>query len=660
MAGLGSFIEGAMNGYAFVEGVKHNKERRQRDAERHDWDRENHEWNQTAQRRQRSEWERADQERTVLSAIGQQAVDSYGAGENGAPLNDAVQVSDEPPGPMVLSTRNAPGTGQVQNSPQGRGVTEVMIEAPAGQQLPAAIVRPDMPGERQAAAAPPRPRSLSVNSPDNPPSKPNPAPANVPVHLEGIAQKLGLPSNAIQAAAEADIAAAEAEAGRSSQTGARLTEDEVMERIDQVEQAERQLRNLIQQAQPYEKGPAPQRRLPAERQAGLQDTIDSFRDRFALLRHKMTPARQRQADFGRLPSDALRARAETNAALRDAPAAVEQPEVPGAPQQPAESQAPARPNAPAAPSLPTVDTAPAAQRPPVTTQRRVAEAEAKVSAPPDQGGAPSIQVAAETAPQPTARRVVGSNAPVKATEAQRDRAAKSFLDHYAETAVPKIVQYYASQGNIEKAQAFETWAKDRNTSKLLATYGKAVHSIALGDEEGGKAYLRDYYNQVDDGYEMLDLDLTDPDQDGNATKAVVKLRNQRTGEVFTQEFEDRADLITNGLAAVSPERMFETVFNEIAQAAEISAETRKFERQITLEHVKHGVKAPANSAKLITSAKKDLAEMYFSSPHPAFGKSWAQMTEEEQGQAAIAYVQSNRRQGAQLDMPAAPPLYTGE
>lgn len=655
MAGLGAFIEGAMDGYAFVEGVKDRKERRQRAGERHEWDRENQEWAQKARQRQRSEWAREDQERSVLSAIGNGAIESYGQGDVSADAASASQDEDQFDGPLTVSTRNDPNARPPVGSAPGRGVVAVATDPSAGQAAPAAPAatsRPMLPEEQRSPTHSPRPRGLGVVSGDTAPAKPDPAPARVPTHLRGIAMNLGLPENAVRAAEAADIASAEAESGRDAKSGAQLTSEQVMQRVELVEQAERQLRVLIQQAQPYEKGAAPQRTLPSERQAGLQDTLDSFRDSFAILRHKLTPTAQRHADFGPVPTDALRDRAVTNAEMREQPMATGAPAVPGVAQAPAGGRAPLRAPAPAAPTAPTADTSPAAQR--------VAEAEAKISAPPDQGGAPSIQVAAETAPAPTGRRVVGRGAPVKATEAQRDRAATSFLDHYAETAVPKIVEYYASQGNIEKAQAFETWAKDRNTAKLLTTYGKAVHSIAMGDEEGGKAYLRDYYNQVDDGYEMLDLDLTEPDENGNATKAVVKLRNQQTGEVFTQEFEDRADLITNGLAAVSPERMFETVFDEIAKAADISAEQRKFERQITLEHVKQGVKAPANSAKLIASAKKALAETYFASPHPAFGKSWTQMSEDEQGRAAIAFVQSNRQQGAQLDMPAPPPLYTGE
>lgn len=653
MAGLGAFIEGAMDGYAFVEGVQDRKERRQRAGERHEWERENQEWTQTSRQRQRSEWEREDRERSVLSAIGRDAVESYGQGDVSESAPAATQTGGQFDAPLVLSTRNDPNYRPPDEAMQGRGVAVVANEAMAAQDEPVATNKPMIrEAERSPAPRSPRPRSLGANVRDMAPEKSDAAPATAAPHLRAIAMNLGLPENAVSAAEAADVAAAEAETGRNATSGARLSRDEIIQRVELVEQAERQLRVLIQQAQPYEKSPAPQRTLPYERQAGLQDTLDSFRDKFANLRHKLTPSTQQRADFGPVPADALRDRATTNFEMMNHPEAADAPAVPKPGQARAEVQAPVRVQAPTLPSAPTADTSPATQR--------VAEAEAKISAPPDQGGAPSIQAAAETAPAPSARRVVGRGAPVKATEAQRDRAARSFLDHYAETAVPKIVEYYASQGNIEKAQAFETWAKDRNTEQLLTTYGKAVHSIAMGDEEGGKAFLRDYYNQVDDGYEMVDLDLTDPDENGNATKAVVKLRNQQTGEVFTQEFEDRADLITNGLAAVSPERMFETVFDEIAKAAEISAEQRKFERQITLEHVKQGIKAPADGAKLIASAKKALAETYFANPHPAFGKNWTQMSEEEQGQAAIAYVQANRQQGAQLDMPAPPPLYTGE
>lgn len=598
MAGLGSFIDGAMVGYRFAEGADDYRQRKRRGIVNDEWlakarSQEEKEWSRRDQvwDRNEAEYKRSQEERSVLEAIGKQARDSYDPNAAEGPnISVSTRSGDESSAPV-----GAP-TSSVSLAPAQTG----QPDAPQGTDGRPVATSPNPP--RQLA-----PRGLGTIAPDAAPRRPDPAPVSqYQSGFEAMAVQSGLPSGMVQAAQRADIAASELAAGRNLTTGAPLMEVEKQDRQRIVSAAEVGLRRAAERER--RGGPAP--------------------------------------DFGPVPAAASRGVAAPQMPGRDRaapprPAATVGAPAAGAP--PAAMQPP--PAAGVAPVAPDAALAPRGSAPGAADV-------ADVAAPPDEGGSPAIVLASQTAPAPSpGRGVVGSDAPVKATEAQRKKAGKTFLDHYAETAVPKIVEYYAGKGDLEKAQAFETWAKDRNTQGLLESYGKAVHSIAIGDEEAGKRYLREYYNAIDDGYELVDFDLIEPDENGAPTKAVAKLRNEETGEVFTQEFEDRADLITNGLLHVAPERMFERVYDEIKQAAEIAADQLKFERQVNLELVKAGIKLDAPiTAKEIEDAKQAISEQ-------ALLSGGQNMTDEDLTRLATERVLANRAAAQQANRPpqAAPP-----
>lgn len=70
MSGLGSFIQGAFQGYKFAEDAKYEKVRRKREEEDYQWTRDN-------RKRQRDEWARQDEERQVFADAMAGARDDY-------------------------------------------------------------------------------------------------------------------------------------------------------------------------------------------------------------------------------------------------------------------------------------------------------------------------------------------------------------------------------------------------------------------------------------------------------------------------------------------------------------------------------------------------------------------------------------------------------
>lgn len=662
---LGAFMNGLTSGYTTVEGIKERKDRRERRAE-------DEEWIDDTRERTRAEWDRVDKERSVLAAIAQESRDSYDAGiePEAVVAIQQPEVADgdaEEQEPVVarMSTRNDSGAPeQPRNSdapqiPQGDTRGGAAPRTPRGTVPPARLARPS--------------RNVVDALQDQPVSQPDGAPTQVTPQRENMVRKYNLGDKAIQTARAVDIAEMEAQTGRDAQTGRALTEDEVASRVERVELADQQLSTLVQNRQPYSRpeGPAP---LPARSQAGIQDIIDSTKHYGASVANLLTPSTQQQANMGPDRNGADAAAATVNAA-RQAQQAGAAPS--GAPRRPAPSQtapaaiaAPERPQAPAqgsAPETPPPTAAgpaamaepgskPVPEVPEGTQPEQVADklADEVATAPPDQGGAPSIELAAQTAPGQSERRIIGSNAPIKATEAQRERASKSFLDHYAQTAVPKIVEYYLSQGDIAKAEGFEQWAKSREAQNQLKSWSKALHSAALGDEDGFLDHWSDTYNSFDDGLTVVRQDSGfKRDAQGNILGATLTFKNNDTGQTFTREFEGQEDLIREGVYALAPEQVFEYMWGEIASANKAAASEADFQRKVLLEQVKAGIKSPQQNVKDVASAKKFLAENMLPGE-------WNKLSPEEQNSRAIDYIRQNQQAGQQLNLPAPPPLYTGE
>lgn len=261
--------------------------------------------------------------------------------------------------------------------------------------------------------------------------------------------------------------------------------------------------------------------------------------------------------------------------------------------------------------------------------------------PPGQEGSPSAEIAAATAPKPQGRGVLGPDGPIKASPAQRERAAQTFMQHYAQTAVPQITQFYAQQGDIEKAQAWENWAKSQQSQALMGSWAKAVHAAAIGDDEGFIDNLSEVYNGFDDGYSVIrEKSQFTRDEDGNIVGAELTFQNRQTGEEHTKQINDVEDLMREGIYSLAPEKIFEHMWGELAAARKVDAERRAFEQKILLERVKSGRATPEDREKAIRVAKDALSK--------SMGFDWSQLSMEEQNALAIQWIRSNQSAAEQL------------
>lgn len=214
--------------------------------------------------------------------------------------------------------------------------------------------------------------------------------------------------------------------------------------------------------------------------------------------------------------------------------------------------------------------------------------------------APAATAAPEAKPAPEAKSDAPAGLPGRykvgdkyfSTEkeafAHAEKNAPSLEDLQLKVMVPKMQQFYMQQGDIEKAEAWRSYAEKRGTQKNMETWAKAYRSAMTGNFEKAADHVFDLYKQYDDGITPISKEMV-KDRDGNTVGFNVKLRNDGTGKEYTQLITPK-ELSTLGLSALSPSAMFEKHYQQQQQAmkiqGEIAKEDRKFKRDVQLEGVK--------------------------------------------------------------------------
>lgn len=194
----------------------------------------------------------------------------------------------------------------------------------------------------------------------------------------------------------------------------------------------------------------------------------------------------------------------------------------------------------------------------------------------DPSKAPAVQIAAATMPAPAKSRLAfGIDTPIKVSPAKAKEATASFLDNYLKVGAPVMIEHFLKTGQIDKAKAFGEWVKDAGNQKKMEMWAAGVHAAAIGDEEGMMQNLGDYYNSFDDGLTLVrDDSHIVRDDKGNMIGATLTFKDDKTGETHTQTFHGAEDLMQQGVYALSPEKMFEVMYEQAgkADAARLAAD----------------------------------------------------------------------------------------
>lgn len=169
--------------------------------------------------------------------------------------------------------------------------------------------------------------------------------------------------------------------------------------------------------------------------------------------------------------------------------------------------------------------------------------------------------------------------------AAAEKQTGSFMDYYMKTSVPKMQEYWAKTGQLDKAQALGKWMEDENVKKGAKAWAGAVRSFQTGDREGFKTNLMAAYNQqgyFDDGMTATKIDDLKNDK-GQLTGYAITFRDAN-GKETTQNY-DGDDVARLGLNALSPTEVLSYGMDQLKQAnaarADLAKEGRAFQRDVT-------------------------------------------------------------------------------
>jgi hypothetical protein len=228
----------------------------------------------------------------------------------------------------------------------------------------------------------------------------------------------------------------------------------------------------------------------------------------------------------------------------------------------------AEPSAPAAPApAPDQPAQPAAPAPAAAPNAMDVKAVTTASMEPP---APPVGPAAGL-PAPAKRFSVGNMGFDTRDEAMAHarKSTPTIMDFMSKTLVPKMQEELVAQGDIEKAEAWGKWAKDKENQQRMETWGKAYKAMQVGDVDTAAKHFFKLYQDYDDGVTPLSHEAV-KDKEGNITGFNGRLKTDATGEERSQ-FIDKGSLTEMGLSALSPPALFEQVYKNKNAADQLRA-----------------------------------------------------------------------------------------
>lgn len=164
------------------------------------------------------------------------------------------------------------------------------------------------------------------------------------------------------------------------------------------------------------------------------------------------------------------------------------------------------------------------------------------------------------------------------------------MDFYAKVAVPKIADFYIQNGDPQKAQAWQEWTEKREQKEGFQKWTDAYRAGQMGNYDKVADYIFDQYKDDDDGITPISKRTVKDDQ-GTVTGFEVKLKNDESGEEYTQTFRPE-DLMQMGMANYAPPQQFEKAYAQqqaaIEARREAAADELDFKREVSLSDRKAG------------------------------------------------------------------------
>ena len=248
-------------------------------------------------------------------------------------------------------------------------------------------------------------------------------------------------------------------------------------------------------------------------------------------------------------------------------------------------------------------------------------------------------------PSPQGRRIVAAD-PAQ-FDKQATRAARSFMDHYRETAAPQIMEGFLKAGEPAKAEAFGKFIESGQTQEAMTHWSKAIFSAQTGNARAFAENLAKAYNTrgyFDDGINaLIDKSAIEEDPETGEIYGHITFANTETGEEVQMPFRGLDDLYRSGVGMLAPQEVFKRNLEQTDKADERRAQL------LDTYSKEAGNNADKTEFEKVTKVMETLAK----------STEGLSMTPDEQMAAAIAYVRQFDDKGRYIGKAEAEPEAKG-
>lgn len=255
-----------------------------------------------------------------------------------------------------------------------------------------------------------------------------------------------------------------------------------------------------------------------------------------------------------------------------------------------------------------------------------------------------VQAAVNSAPP----EVLGALQTPGVSEGAKDRATKSFMDHYREVGAPIVMKGMMERGDLQGAMAFQEFLDKDATKAGMEDWAAMAFAGVTGDFDSFADHFVSGYNRLD--YFGDDTTIVKAksgftrDDNGTINGAILTFKNESTGATFERVFDGPDDFVEMGINFLGPEPAFQAYRDRAAAQSEAQLGAAK-------ETAKTEVSAEADFVQRVDK----LAETLFKASTEEIGGT--PMTYDEARQQAIASLRGDNSLGAVAPTAAPPILY---
>ncbi len=196
-------------------------------------------------------------------------------------------------------------------------------------------------------------------------------------------------------------------------------------------------------------------------------------------------------------------------------------------------------------------------------------------------------------------------------KANTDGKMDSVMNYYMQNTAPKLQQYWLSQGDMDKANAFGKWIQDTNVQQGMKYGAGMIQAAQQGNPDAVMDNMVKLYNQpgyFEDGFSAVKADVR-RDKDGNAAGWDITLKNNKSGKETTHSFNSMDDIYKTAMQFGDPKNVFEYGMQQLkaGQEAQLSAakEGRDWQRKLTEKEIDQNYKLEGqNNESQLRQAEK--------------------------------------------------------